>query len=531
MSFYNEYGIIRDVVQNHLTELMLLIAMDLPTNIEDTASIQLKKLQVLEAIKPVPLKNILIGQYESYLKEAKAELKDWDEAASVPTYATALLHVDNPRWKGVPFILSSGKKLNEKTSYLKVTFKSVDFCEKDGGLDCDLPRQIVFQISSESLHIPAILVSKSLPQPNPITGWDMMEPHSALFAYDQKASDFYVYSPMEDVDAYTALIEGVFKGDRHLFVGTKHLLALWDVWTSVLSMLKEHKPVIYRGGDTDWLSYRLLQNGQLQVVHVGRITENIMLQQEQQKGTTFRGSPLVSGKMDDIVSHLAENITNTAFSAIRERGVFHLALSGGNTPVPLLRQLINQDDPKFPWQETHVWLVDERCLPLTHNSSNFQMVNREVLEHVHIPYLNIHPMPVHLLGLCDQSEKGDQIYQAEITRLVTGQAFDYVLLGVGEDGHTASLFPWQQALDEGQKLITIAKGGSVDTSVDRMTMSFNLLNKARSIGILMTGRKKNVIVKKIEKSTKDPKRYPVTGIEPIHGRLTWYIDSAALYGL
>jgi 6-phosphogluconolactonase len=180
-----------------------------------------------------------------------------------------------------------------------------------------------------------------------------------------------------------------------------------------------------------------------------------------------------------------------------------------------------------PWNRTSLFWVDERCVPVTDEGSNYGAAKRDLLEKVPLPVAQIHPMPVEA-----PPDEGAVEYQGVIQNFFQsgeGQfpAFDLIFLGIGADGHTASLFPGQRALEEKDRLVVAVKGGNPD--VGRLTMTYPLLNRARQVVILVSGKGKAAIMKILleEKQV----RLPAGKIKPIDGTLTWLIDQDAATGL
>jgi 6-phosphogluconolactonase len=229
---------------------------------------------------------------------------------------------------------------------------------------------------------------------------------------------------------------------------------------------------------------------------------------------------------DILFETLGEALVKTALSAVQSRGVFHLALSGGSTPEPFYIRLVT--DPQFrllPWDKTHVWLVDERRVPLTHEKSNYRMIAESLLEHVPMKARQKHPVPV------DHDNPG-QAYEAELLAAFEGNdpALDFVLLGMGDDGHTASLFPGSRGLQENVRWVINNDGPGV-VPPDRVTMTYRLLNAARHVGVLCVGAKKLPTLRRIDEQVRasgpDIQSLPITGIAPTRGRLVWYLDKDA----
>ncbi len=245
------------------------------------------------------------------------------------------------------------------------------------------------------------------------------------------------------------------------------------------------------------------------------------------------GSTVVEPTKADLFDNLAADLIAAAMEAVNERGVFHLALSGGSTPEPFYMSLVT--DPRWrgmPWASTHVWIVDERQVPMDHEKANIRMMREAMLEHVSIPGRQVHPMPV-----MDDDPAGayeDQL--AEAFRMTVGESLpriDFILLGMGDDGHTASLFPESPGLDVADRWIVCNDGEKV-VPPPRVTMTYPLLNAGRKLAVLLAGTKKHAMLATVSDRMRvagpDVQNLPITGIEPSDGTLTWYLDEAAATG-
>ena len=238
---------------------------------------------------------------------------------------------------------------------------------------------------------------------------------------------------------------------------------------------------------------------------------------------------------EQLFDDLGSALMGAAQKAVQERGVFHMALSGGGTPEPFYVRLVT--DPKFrsfPWEQTHVWIVDERCVPEDHDKANIRMMREAMLSHVPIKRSAVHPMPV----LADDPAK---VYEEELAAafpdvsLPDFPRIDFILLGMGGDAHTASLFPESPALGIADRWIATNDGERV-VPPPRVTMTYPLINHGREVVVLLVGSGKYETLKKIEAQLAsggpDIQELPITGVDPsAHGgELTWYLDLGAATG-
>ncbi len=257
------------------------------------------------------------------------------------------------------------------------------------------------------------------------------------------------------------------------------------------------------------------------------------------------GAVVLRDDVEGVMGTLASDMMLHALNCIRVFGSFHLALSGGSTPLPLYRRLMI--DPifrNFPWMQTHIWIVDERRVPFDDDRCNFRNIEETIGEHSGIPAEQLHPM--HALA-----DDADLAYQRELRehlgwREKGHDRLDFVLLGMGNDGHTASLFPRSPALladlqpDPASaavpahirpELVRFNSGPTV-TPPERLTLSLPMINASRFIAVLVTGEGKRPMVDRVIRATvggapEDPADLPILGVSPLAGELRWYLDHAA----
>jgi hexose-6-phosphate dehydrogenase len=244
----------------------------------------------------------------------------------------------------------------------------------------------------------------------------------------------------------------------------------------------------------------------------------------------LRGKRIIAPTDDDLIDALADDMQFRARQSVARSGTFHIALSGGKTPLKLYRRLmIDPSFRAFPWDRTHLWIVDERCVPESDERNNFNNIRQLIVEHADIPRENVHPMPV-------LERNGPRKYEEELRSHlampnVDGR-LDYILLGMGNDGHTASLFPETPGIDEDKKWVILNDGPTVVAPRPRMTMTYPIINAARTIVILVTGDAKHAMLQRIMLTPNDPRKLPITGVEPTKPdtEMTWYLDEAAALG-
>ena len=207
-------------------------------------------------------------------------------------------------------------------------------------------------------------------------------------------------------------------------------------------------------------------------------------------------------------------------TAIESRGLCTIALSGGSTPKPLYEAIAAQ---QLPWDKIHVFWGDERYVPPDHADSNQLMARRAWLDSVDIPAQNIHPMPTDDADPADAARKYEA-HLAEFFHLKTGEfpALDVILLGMGDDGHTASLFPHTEALQVRDRVITV---GSKDGQ-PRITFTAPTINHGRCVMFVVAGANKRAALAEIFAPEADELSYPSRLVQP-QGELWWLLDREA----
>lgn len=239
------------------------------------------------------------------------------------------------------------------------------------------------------------------------------------------------------------------------------------------------------------------------------------------------GSVVVRSTVDELIDAAASDLMSQAVACVRTFGDFHLALSGGSTPEPLYQRLMY--DPVYrslPWKRTHLWIVDERRVPPEDDRSNFKMIRETLVEHADIPQEQVHPIDA-------LAPDADLQYEHALREHLEWREkghdrLDCVLLGMGADGHTASLFPRSPALVSAPpgRLVLLNEGPAV-TPPDRVTMTLEMINASRFVAILVTGEPKRATVARVVAGADPVAELPILGVRPLAGEQRWYLDTAA----
>jgi len=226
----------------------------------------------------------------------------------------------------------------------------------------------------------------------------------------------------------------------------------------------------------------------------------------------------------------ARHFLELAQAAIASRGRFNVALSGGSTPRPMYELLASQHiAPLLDWSNVHVFWGDERCVPPDHPDSNYHMAWETLLSHVPIPSENIHRMRGEAEPESTAIEYEQLLRKTFLIDMELLTTFDLVLLGLGEDGHVASLFPGSPALGESERwVVTVDHTQPPPPLAKRLTLTLPMLNAATQVTFLVAGAGKAQILKRVWAAPlNDQPALPAQLVQPVSGNLLWLVDEAA----
>ncbi len=220
----------------------------------------------------------------------------------------------------------------------------------------------------------------------------------------------------------------------------------------------------------------------------------------------------------------AEKFCEVGADAIQKRGRFTVALSGGSTPRGLHQELATSFSSKLPWDKVFFFWGDERHVPPDSSDSNFRMANETLLSKLPAPQKNIFRIPAELPDAREAAQKySDTLEQFFHPADDSFPRFDFILLGMGPDGHTASLFPGTAALQEKDEFVVANWVEKLNTF--RITFTYPVLNSAVCVMFLVNGDEKAEMVRR---ALKDPSaNLPCQGVKPADGELLWYLDKGA----
>jgi 6-phosphogluconolactonase len=227
--------------------------------------------------------------------------------------------------------------------------------------------------------------------------------------------------------------------------------------------------------------------------------------------------------VNELSLRAAEVVVGTINETVQTNGSFSLVLAGGNTPRILYHLLSTKFRDHIPWTKVHVFWGDERYVPPDDPRSNYRMARESLLDHVQCLVGNVHPMLTHLsdpdLAARDYEKTLRSYFSERLPR------FDLVLLGMGEEGHTASLFPGSTALEEATRWVVAVKAPAEPSQ--RLTLTLQLLTQAANVHLLVAGSNKAQALQHVLTGPPDPKNYPAAGVRLAQGTVIWWVDRNA----
>jgi 6-phosphogluconolactonase len=226
--------------------------------------------------------------------------------------------------------------------------------------------------------------------------------------------------------------------------------------------------------------------------------------------------------IDELADAAAQHVVNAARTAMRESQSFTLTLSGGSTPKSLYTLLASMEyRDQIEWSRVEIFFGDERTVPPDHCDSNYRMANEALLSKVPIVPHNVH----RLRGEIEPNEAAKEYGQLLKQRFGDEGGPDLILLGIGDDGHTASLFPHTAALAEQKHRCVANEVPKLNTM--RLTVTAPFINRAREVLVLAAGASKAPVLRQALEGPRDPQRLPIQMIAPTSGELIFLLDATA----
>jgi 6-phosphogluconolactonase len=237
---------------------------------------------------------------------------------------------------------------------------------------------------------------------------------------------------------------------------------------------------------------------------------------------------------EDLAAQAAGRFLHAAGEAIRRDGRFTAALAGGSTPERLYTLVaLPETAARVEWRQSALFLGDERFVPLDDPRSNYALIRRTLLAAATLPADRVFPVPVQL----PSADEAAAAY-GETLAVVFGvpdrrqsPRFDLILLGLGDDGHTASLFPHAPSLAVTDRWVVGSPPGTLPPPVERITLTYPVLNAARRVVFLVSGEKKAAVLQELLECQPRPELRPAAGVHPAGGTVEWLVDEAAASAL
>lgn len=236
----------------------------------------------------------------------------------------------------------------------------------------------------------------------------------------------------------------------------------------------------------------------------------------------------IASDAQDLAQRIVQLFVSTEREAVASRGVFRTALSGGHTPELFFHRLATAPEAKaVEWDRTHVFWVDERYVPPDSGASNYRLAAEAFLDRVEIPEANVHPIPTQYDDIRDAVRAYERVIR-EVFRLQEGEVpqFDLMVLGMGRDGHTGSLFPDSSAAYDTDDL-ACAVYASDGIKFNRITLTRPVLLAARKLAVLVSGREKALTLKEVLTGEPNEAKYPIQMLRPVLDRVVWLVDREA----
>ncbi len=231
-------------------------------------------------------------------------------------------------------------------------------------------------------------------------------------------------------------------------------------------------------------------------------------------------------KPEKLAEAIAVELKKASKQAFYAGQSFNLVLAGGSTPRNVYQVLARPEfKTSIPWECIHFFWGDERCVPPDHEDSNFRMARETLLEPLNIPQENIHRMRGENDPTTEAARYAEEIIKAINPASGAIPRFDWIFLGLGADGHTASLFPGCEPIEDPSGLCAVAV--QPESGQQRITLTARVLNQAKRVSFIVTGKSKAQVVTDILSKSSKNKNYPAAHVHPTQGTLEWYLDKEA----
>ena len=438
IGYYEKSTVIRDMIQNHLLQVLAITAME-PPPIFNAKCIRDEKIKVFQSIRQILSEDVILGQYNGF-KSHEGVSPD----SSTPTLAIIRLYIDNWRWQGVPFFLITGKSLKKKISTIKLVFKGV-------------PHKI---FGTETTTAPNVLKLRLQPNEQIVLKQHVKRPGMGLntkqIALKFNYSEEFGNNALQG--AYERVILDSIRGDQSFFPRSDEIEQSWRIVEPIL---------------TD--NYKVIEYAKGMDVRYGTL----------KRSCYFSNDKIWYSDPQDFVTGTSTQITKLINESIKQNGICRIALAGGMTPRPIYNTMVTCfTRQNIDINKVHFFFTDERCVPPNHVDSNYAMAEETLFKNIIIPKENIHRMKGEL-----PLEQAVEDYKNELLTHFGGEPiFDIILLGMGPDGHIASLFPGTDAVFDRENYVI---GHYVpQQKSNRITITPRIINNSKIVCVLICDTKK-----------------------------------------
>ncbi|KAH0791893.1 glucose-6-phosphate 1-dehydrogenase family protein [Histomonas meleagridis] len=477
VGYYDSSTVLRDMIQNHLLQMLSIIAMEPPSNL-NPKTIRDEKMKVLNAIRQIETSDVILGQYNGY-----KEHKGIKPNSTTPTLAVLRLYIDNWRWQGVPFYIISGKCLKKKTSKIKLIFN-------------DVPHQT---FNENIINKPNILKIKIQPNEGITLKQHVKVPGLGLRTQQIPLSFSYnkIFGQYSLRGAYERVILDAINGDQSFFPRSDEIEASWRIIEPILK--DEYFVIKYSKGLN--ISYGDLK-----------------------RKTKFNSIKNYFTNSMEFTITSADLLVQIIERTLKSNGRCNIAISGGNTPQPIFSMISTNEKyiKKIDVNNIHWFFVDERCVPPDDKESNYRMVKECLFDRINVPNENVHRMKGEILPETAADEyKNEILKHFNLENEEVTPKFDVIVLGMGADAHTASLFPGTSACNDGKSLVIAHFVPQVN--MHRITLGKRVINNAENVLFLVKGDDKKNALRLVHEGTYVPSLLPAQCVRPKSRKLTWNI--------
>lgn len=228
--------------------------------------------------------------------------------------------------------------------------------------------------------------------------------------------------------------------------------------------------------------------------------------------------------IDELANSLSGKVINLARDSFRACSPLNIALSGGSTPAALFNKMVSDIEDPGIWEQVNFFWVDERCVPPEHTESNFRMTEETFFRPLSVSNTHVYRM----MGEEEphaEANRYEALLRSQLPAREGLPCFDLILLGMGTDGHTASIFPDQMQLMHSGRISEVAI--HPETGQNRITLTGPVINNADMVCFMITGENKAAVLASILDGEKGSEKFPAAHINPIHGEIEWYLDEEA----